>query len=100
LVALPKNLASESDRNFWSELSTKLPEIPLRETPSGIALAPAERFEDKQNFENPELYAVFPFRLFGVGNPNIEWGKMPWSIVGTKGILAGDKMIFLWHTWV
>ena len=75
LAALPDNLTGESDRKFWSELSAKLPELPLRETPSGIALAPAERFKDKQNVENPELYAVFPFRLFGIGNPNIEWGK-------------------------
>ncbi len=75
LAALPKNLTSEPDRKFWSELSVKLPEIPLRETPSGIALAPAERFENKQNVENPELYAVFPFRLFGVGMPNPEYGE-------------------------
>ena len=75
LSALPENFTSESDRKFWSELSVKLPEIPLRKTPSGIALAPAERFEEKQNFENPELYAVFPFRLFGVGMPNPEYGE-------------------------
>ncbi|MCD6201649.1 MAG: hypothetical protein J7K46_07565 [Bacteroidales bacterium] len=75
LAALPKNLTSESDRKFWGELDVKLPEIPLRETPSGMALAPAERFKNKQNVENPELYAVFPFRLIGVGNPDIEWGE-------------------------
>ncbi len=75
LTALPENLTSKSDREFWSELSTKLPDLPLRETPSGIALAPAERFENKMNVENPELYAVFPFRLFGIGMPNLEYGK-------------------------
>ncbi|HUH47390.1 MAG TPA: hypothetical protein VLZ54_09570, partial [Arenibacter sp.] len=39
------------------------------------ALAPAERFENKRNVENPELYAVFPFRLYGIGNPDLEYGK-------------------------
>jgi len=73
LLALPENLTSEQDRNFWISLEARLPEIPLRETPSGTALAPAERFENKMNFENPELYAVFPFRLFGLGKPNMEW---------------------------
>ena len=24
------------------------------------------------NSENPELYAVFPYRLFGVGKPDLE----------------------------
>lgn len=73
LLALPENLTIEQDRNFWKSLNLKLPEIPLRETPSGMALAPATRFENKMNFENPELYAVFPFRLFGIGKPNLEW---------------------------
>ena len=35
-------------------------------------LAPAQRFEKKQNVENPELYAVYPFRLYGLGKPGIE----------------------------
>ncbi len=75
LLALPENLTKPEDRNFWKTLYAKLPEIPLRDTPSGKALAPATRFEKKSNVENPELYAVFPFRLFGVGKPNIEWAK-------------------------
>ncbi|MEC3907854.1 DUF5703 domain-containing protein [Tamlana sp. 2201CG12-4] len=75
LSLLPENLTSATDKKFWKAIKSKLPEIPLRETPTGMALAPAERFEQKRNIENPELYAVFPFRLFGVGNPNIEYGK-------------------------
>jgi len=75
LLALPNNLTNRQDRDFWKTIHAKLPDIPLRETPSGKALAPAARFEDKKNVENPELYAVFPFRLFGVGNPHLEWGK-------------------------
>lgn len=75
LLALPQNFTEKSEREFWQDISKKLAPIPLRETPSGMALAPAERFEDKKNVENPELYAVFPFRLIGIGNPNIEWGK-------------------------
>lgn len=75
LIALPENLTNKRDREFWETLSEKLPSIPLRETPSGTALAPAEKFAEKRNVENPELYAVFPFRLYGVGNPNLDWAK-------------------------
>ena len=75
LMDLPENLTTASDKIFWEEMNSKLPEIPLRNTPSGMALAPAERFENKKNVENPELYAVFPFRLYGVGMPNIDFGK-------------------------
>ena len=75
LSALPENLTNEQDRQFWNTFNEKLPDIPVRETPSGKALAPAARFENKRNMENPELYAVFPFRLFGIGNPNLDWAK-------------------------
>ena len=75
LLALPHDLSKNSDREYWNRLSAKYPDIPTHETPSGKALAPAERYEEKNNVENPELYAVFPFRLFGVGNDNIDWAK-------------------------
>lgn len=75
MLALPERLTTNIDRKLWQSFQAKLPEIPVRETPSGTALAPAERFEDKRNVENPSLYAVFPFRLFGVGEPKIEWAK-------------------------
>ena len=74
LLALPQNFTEQKDRDFWNTIYAKYPNIPTRETPSGKALAPAERYENKSNVENPELYAVFPFRLFGVGNTDIEWG--------------------------
>lgn len=75
LLSLTENLAKEEDRSFWKTFSSKLPDIPFRETPSGKALAPAARYESKNNVENPELYAVFPFRLYGVGNPDPDRGK-------------------------
>ena len=37
-------------------------------------LAPAERFADKRNIVNPELYAVFPYRRIAIGRPGIELG--------------------------
>jgi alpha-L-fucosidase 2 len=75
LLALPENLSNQQDRDFWNIFNAKLPDLPVRETASGTALAPAARFEDKRNVENPELYAVFPFRLIGIGNPDLDWGK-------------------------
>jgi alpha-L-fucosidase 2 len=48
--------------------------LPLREVNGKQALAPAEKFDKKSNCENPELYAVFPFRLCAFNRPNPEWG--------------------------
>jgi alpha-L-fucosidase 2 len=74
LLRLPESQTTTEQRGFWQEMLDKIPDLPVRDTPSGLALAPAERFEDKRNIENPELYGVFPFRLIGVGMPNKEWG--------------------------
>jgi len=73
LLALPAELTSASDRDLWQRLRDKLPPIPLREVNGKKALAPAERFANKSNIENPELYAVFPFRLFAFNRPNADW---------------------------
>jgi hypothetical protein len=38
-------------------------------------LRPAESYAQKSNSENPELYAVFPYRLYGVGRPDLELAR-------------------------
>lgn len=73
LVRLPAALAPVTDRALWQRLRAKLPPLPLRTVNGTKALAPAEFFADKRNIENPELYAVFPFRLFAFNRPNVEW---------------------------
>jgi alpha-L-fucosidase 2 len=74
LLLLPEEVSTNKQRDFWTDMNSKLPEIPLREIDGIKMLAPAERYEDKHNKESPELYAVFPFRLFGVGKPNMKYG--------------------------
>lgn len=74
LLLLPESLVGEENHLFWSKMLARIPPIPYRDTPTGEALAPAERFAQKSNIENPELYAVFPYRHYGVGRPGIEAG--------------------------
>ncbi|MCK5000328.1 MAG: LamG domain-containing protein [Anaerohalosphaera sp.] len=74
LLGLDKRLTNAKQRARWKAFMSKLPAIPTRETEDGVALAPAEKFARKINVENPELYAVFPFRQIAVGYPNTEWG--------------------------
>jgi hypothetical protein len=76
LVKMAKTLPAASlpddFKSLLGRLEAKLPSIPTREIDGVRMLAPAERFAKKQNVENPELYAVFPFRLYGIGKPDIE----------------------------
>ncbi|MBN1511460.1 MAG: hypothetical protein JXB13_05550, partial [Phycisphaerae bacterium] len=71
---LPAPPIPPMERDLWQRLRDKLPALPLRDVEGAKALAPAEKFDMKRNIENPELYAVFPFRLVALGRPNPEWG--------------------------
>jgi hypothetical protein len=74
LLALPENLTAAQQREFWTKFQAKLPDLPIREVDGVKMLAPAERFAGKRNIENPELYAVFPFRLVSFEKPNAALG--------------------------
>lgn len=69
-----------ADREEWNRLKNALPPIPETERDGVRVLAPAERYSPTQsNVENPELYAVHPFALFGVGVPKLELARATYS---------------------
>ena len=72
LLELPDELLPASLRQRCTRMLGELPSIPLGQTDGQTLVLPAERFDRKKNSENPELYCVFPYRLFGVGKPDIE----------------------------
>ncbi|MDD8025409.1 MAG: DUF5703 domain-containing protein [Acidobacteriota bacterium] len=75
LLALPEGSLAAADRAFVLAFQKKIPELPVREEGGVRMLAPAEAFADKKNVENPELYAVFPFRLCSFEKPNAALGR-------------------------
>ncbi|HBC30684.1 MAG TPA: hypothetical protein DC024_05485 [Clostridiales bacterium] len=75
LIQLPESEEKSANIVFWKTIKSKIPDIPTNETELGTTLAPARIFNDKRNLENPELYAVFPFRHFAIDKPNIDWAK-------------------------
>jgi alpha-L-fucosidase 2 len=72
LIALAANKADAKEQALWRRLHDKMPGLPTRETDGMRMLAPAEVFATKQNIENPELYAVFPYRQVAMGRPGTE----------------------------
>jgi len=71
LIALPKDLTTETQRRAWAKTLADLPEIPTKKEGEKEFLLPAKTFSDSNNTENPELYAVFPYRLYGVNKPDL-----------------------------
>ncbi|MCJ8331528.1 MAG: hypothetical protein HRT89_07275, partial [Lentisphaeria bacterium] len=76
LDELPEELREE-----WSELRELIPEVPTRTDAikNRTVVLPALQYDHLANFENPELYTVFPYRLYGVGKPDLEIGRATWE---------------------
>lgn len=71
LLELPAAALGVDRLAAWKKFRAELPPVPVREVEGARALLPAESWRTRQNSENPELYAIFPFRLFGVGKPDL-----------------------------
>ncbi|MES2392764.1 MAG: DUF5703 domain-containing protein [Acidobacteriota bacterium] len=95
LLGLPVGLTTTEERVQWKRMLAEVPELPRgRTNKAGVHPEPeteadakgkeilwtAERWTPMSdgkpgNSENPELYAVFPYRLFGVGMPELQLAR-------------------------
>ncbi len=75
LLKLPEFEISNKHKKQWERLIGELPEIPTQIVDGKMVLAPAQQFSEKQNVENPELYAIFPYRAFGIGMEGLEMAR-------------------------
>ena len=61
-------MAFHYDQEEMKALLSRLPDITLRD---GM-IAPAMHYERVQNVETTQLYPVFPWRMYGVGRPDLD----------------------------
>ncbi len=80
LLALPEDKLTTDLRTEWQAFRDILSPLPMRHYVLGnrTEILPAIEYDQYTNSENPELYAVFPYRLFGVGKPGLETGLATW----------------------
>ena len=71
---------TEAQKAAWRKTLADLPPLPTRLANGKKALSPAETFGRKNNRENPELYAVFPYRLYGVGKPDLQLARDTFAV--------------------
>ncbi len=99
LLGLPRELTTLAQRTMWERTLADLPPLPrgradaqgkspvTHEAGSATGaeiLWPAEKFGKFENVENPELYSVFPFRLFGVGLPELKLARATYDAKAYK----------------
>jgi hypothetical protein len=90
LLALPQTLTTPGQREMWKKTLADLPPLPRgrtdakgknpetldQMTPNGTPiLLTADKFSKPGNVENSELYSIFPFRLFGVDLPELDFAR-------------------------
>ena len=88
LLALPANLSNETEKDLWAKVRKDLPPLPLGTPAKGKlpprgqgdangkrVILPAQKYGAPKNHENPELYAVFPYPLYGVGKPDLQMAR-------------------------
>ncbi len=74
LLALPAAVTTDDQRAYWQAFQQKIPDLPTHEVNGTRMLAPAAAFDSLHNIENPEFYALFPFRLIAFDKPTVELG--------------------------
>lgn len=86
LLNLPDDVINDEQRSAWQRIRQELPEIPTRQVDDKTLLsAAAELIGPMKNSENPELYAVFPYRLYGIGKDGLEMARLTFAKRRVKG---------------
>ncbi len=86
LLTINKDKTGLERLAFWKGLLDKTPPLPMGEKDGKKYILGASKIiGGRGNSENPELYTVFPFRLFGVGKPDIATGRLTFDLREVQG---------------
>lgn len=70
LLELPGLSADQRER--WTAISKRIPPINFREIGGKKLISPAKIWERINNSEVPQLYPVYPWRIYGVERPDLD----------------------------
>lgn len=86
LAALPQGIATAPDRAEWQRVQAEVPDLPLGASHGRRVLLPyqGDQTAVARNLENPELYAVYPFRLYGLGKPDLGLARDTFALRTTR----------------
>jgi hypothetical protein len=74
MVKLPAGVVDEKTRAQWQKFYNELPPLPTANDNGKTVLLPYTGPQTARSFnsENHELYAIYPFRLYGLGKPGLD----------------------------
>ena len=92
MVALPDELTSEADRALWVRMKKDLPNIATFVRNGQEIVAIAERpHRSASRGENPDLYAVWPFRVYSVGKPDLDLAVATYNQRAATGVTGWQQ---------
>ena len=82
MLDLPAALAPAQLKDRWRRLLSVLPPLPVDSSDGTRRLLPytGPQTAKSHNFENPELYAIYPFRLYGLDKPDLALARHTFDI--------------------
>jgi len=88
LCALPAIAVAKDEQAFFRHMKAAAPVVPIetvtREGKTLRRIAVAQQYNPKRsNVENPELFPIWPFRLFGLGKPLLEEARTAYRLRGS-----------------
>jgi hypothetical protein len=88
LCGLPETATSPEQRAFFSRMKAAAPPVPIEDAVLGgrkiRRIAVAEKYDpQRSNCENPELFPIWPFRLFGIDRPLLEEARHAYQLRGS-----------------
>ncbi len=75
LLALPPRYGTPAQRQQWAAMQGRLPALSFRSSQGHPTIAPAQSWERVNNTESPQLYSVFPWGLYGVGQAGLDTAR-------------------------
>ena len=75
LKYLPDELSTEQQRDRWDVYRKTLPRMPKATEGDKPIIGSEQTGTHRYGREMPELYAIFPYRLYGVGKPDLEMAR-------------------------
>jgi hypothetical protein len=87
LCALPETLTSPEQRKFFTHMKAAAPVIPIEDAQldgkTVRRIAVAQKYNpQRSNDENPELFPIWPFRIFGIDRPMLEEARNAYQLRG------------------
>jgi hypothetical protein len=79
MLELPAHYLTGQKRKELETLFKRIPPVSLQEFQGQKTIAPAEHWERINNVETPQLYPVFPWRMYGVGKPDLPLALNTWK---------------------